>query len=119
MHPFALLLIVVAAGAAVAHGHPAAISPSARFWEHAMPGTPMHARGHLRPCPQRQRSLSSCGAQPCFPSISVCGAWTGMCTASMAAATGIFFHNAQLRLGSTMDVSFPSSRVTSQGMRLS
>lgn len=45
---------------------------------------------------------------PAFPSLSVCGAWTGMCTASLAVATGIFFHKSQLRRGSTMALSFPA-----------
>ncbi|TVU02861.1 hypothetical protein EJB05_51647, partial [Eragrostis curvula] len=45
---------------------------------------------------------------PAFSSLSLCGAWTGMCPASMAAGTGIFFHKAQLRRGSTMALSFPA-----------
>lgn len=42
MHPSTLLiLIVVVAGTAVVHGHPAASTPAARFWQQALPGTPM------------------------------------------------------------------------------
>lgn len=41
MHTFAFLLIVVAAGAGVVHGHPAANTPAAQFWKQALPDTPM------------------------------------------------------------------------------
>ncbi|KAK3140168.1 hypothetical protein QOZ80_5AG0397000 [Eleusine coracana subsp. coracana] len=102
-----LLLIVAASGATAAHGHPEAFSPEARFWEQALPGTPMPEaiadlvkKGHDH--------AAALEHYPALPGISVCGAWTGMCTASMAAATGIFFHKAQLRVGSTMTLSFPA-----------
>ncbi|KAK3136946.1 hypothetical protein QOZ80_5BG0445490 [Eleusine coracana subsp. coracana] len=102
-----LLLIVAASGSAAAHGRPAAVSLAARFWEQAMPGTLM---------PEAIADLVKKGNDhapgtehyPALPGISVCGAWTGMCTASLAAATGIFFHKAQLRVGSTMTLSFPA-----------
>ncbi|KAK3140170.1 hypothetical protein QOZ80_5AG0397020 [Eleusine coracana subsp. coracana] len=41
MHPSALFLIVVAYGAAMVHGHSAANTPAAQFWEQALPGSPM------------------------------------------------------------------------------
>uniref|UniRef100_R7W651 Uncharacterized protein n=1 Tax=Aegilops tauschii TaxID=37682 RepID=R7W651_AEGTA len=91
-----LFLIVVAAG-----------TPAASFWQQALPGTPMPeaiadlVRKGIDDAPRVRR-------YPAFPSISLCGAWTGMCTASLAAPTGIFFYEAQLRPGSTMTMSFPA-----------
>ncbi|XP_037455898.1 uncharacterized protein LOC119326323 [Triticum dicoccoides] len=78
-----VFLIVVAAGT------PAMSS----FWQQALPGTPM---------PEAIADLVQKGIDdaprvvryPAFPSISLCGAWTGMCTASLAAPTGIFFYEA-------------------------
>ncbi|XBI43367.1 hypothetical protein VPH35_108144 [Triticum aestivum] len=98
MYRCALVFLIV-----VAAGTPAMSS----FWQQALRGTPM---------PEAIADLVQKGIDdaprvvryPAFPSISLCGAWTGMCTASLAAPTGIFFYEAQLRPGSTMTMSFPA-----------
>ncbi|KAJ1265703.1 hypothetical protein BS78_08G096100 [Paspalum vaginatum] len=42
MYPLSVLLILVTAGIPAVYGHPAAAgTPAARFWEEALPGTPM------------------------------------------------------------------------------
>ena len=42
MYRSVLFLVMVAAGAPMwVHGHPAASTPAARFWEQALPGSPM------------------------------------------------------------------------------
>ena len=43
MHLFALLMIMVAAGATATHSHPAAMTPAAQFWQQALPVTTMPA----------------------------------------------------------------------------
>jgi hypothetical protein len=45
---------------------------------------------------------------PSAPGLSACGAWSNLCTRSVAAGTGIFFHEAELRPGSAMALSFPA-----------
>ncbi|CAN6361732.1 unnamed protein product [Urochloa humidicola] len=111
MHP-CILLIMVATGAAAVHGDPAAdVTPAERFWEQALPGTLM---------PEAIADLVRKGIDhsplvehyPAFPGLSVCGAWSNTCTKSMAMGTGIFFHKAQLRHGSTMEISFPAATKT-------
>ncbi|CAL4905324.1 unnamed protein product [Urochloa decumbens] len=111
MHPSTLLLIMVAACTAAARGDPDDTTPAARFWEQALPGTQM---------PKAIADLVQKGIDhsplvehyPAFPDLSVCGAWSNTCTRSMALGTGIFFHKAQLRQGSAMEVSFPPTTET-------
>ncbi|CAN6329764.1 unnamed protein product [Urochloa humidicola] len=110
MHP-CILLIMVAASTPAVHGDPAATTPAARFWEQTLPGTLM---------PEAIADLVRKGIDhsplvehyPAFPGLSVCGAWSNTCTKSMALGTGIFFHKAQLRHGSTMEISFPAATKT-------
>ncbi|KAL6641616.1 hypothetical protein ACP70R_019797 [Stipagrostis hirtigluma subsp. patula] len=107
MHQSALLLIVAAVGAAMVHGHPADSTPAARFWSQALPGIPM---------PEAIADLVEKGIEhsplvehyTASPSISVCTMANTICPKSMVAGTGIFFHEAQLRPGSTMTVSLPA-----------
>ncbi|TVU02833.1 hypothetical protein EJB05_51619, partial [Eragrostis curvula] len=107
MHPSTFLLIVVAAGAAVVHGHPAANTPAAQFWEQALPGSPMPdaiADGVQRGIdhsPLVEHYTAS-------PSISPCTLFDSTCSPQAVAETGIFFHETQLRPGSTMTLSFPA-----------
>ncbi|TVT97151.1 hypothetical protein EJB05_57618, partial [Eragrostis curvula] len=109
MHrPFTFLLIVVAAGAvAVYGGHSAAKTPAAQFWEQALPGTPM---------PEAIADLIQKGIDhsplvehyTASPSISACTLSESTCSPQKVAETGIFFHETQLRPGSTMTLSFPA-----------
>ncbi|KAL6905473.1 hypothetical protein ACP4OV_003074 [Aristida adscensionis] len=103
----AFLVMVVAAGATVVHGHPADSTPAAQFWRQALPGTPM---------PEAIADLVRKGIDhsplvehyPALPSLSVCTFANTICPLSMVAGTGLFFHEAQLRPGSTMTVSLPA-----------
>ncbi|CAN6338861.1 unnamed protein product [Urochloa humidicola] len=112
MHPCILLPIMVAASTAAVHCDPAAAAtPAARFWEQALPGTLM---------PEAIADLVQKGIDhsplvehyPAFPDLSACGAWSNACTRNVALGTGIFFHKAQLRHGSAMEVSFPAATET-------
>ncbi|CAL4905310.1 unnamed protein product [Urochloa decumbens] len=101
MHPLAVFLIFVAAGtASAAYGHPAAAgTPAARFWEKALPGTPM---------PEAIADLVQEDSRMCLGhfSLSVCSV-----ERVKKAATGLFFHEEQLRVGATMTVSFSPAAV--------
>ncbi|KAL6841125.1 hypothetical protein ACP4OV_029094 [Aristida adscensionis] len=108
MHPSMIFLIMVAIiCAAVVHGHPAASTPAARFWEQALPGTPM---------PDAIADLVQKGIDQwpllehysARPSVSVCALFHTTCPTSMVERTGLFFHKAQLRPGSTMTISLPA-----------
>ncbi|CAL4897997.1 unnamed protein product [Urochloa decumbens] len=110
MHPFAFLLIMVAAGAAVVHGgDPASNTPAVQFWEQALPGTPM---------PQAIADLVQEGIDhsphvehySALPSISACILTNTICDARTVAETGLFFHQSQLHPGSVMTVSFPPAQ---------
>ncbi|TVU02841.1 hypothetical protein EJB05_51627, partial [Eragrostis curvula] len=107
MHPSTFLLIVVATVVALAHGHPAANTPAAQFWEQALPGTPM-------PDAIADRVQKGINHSPLLahytasPSVSACTLFDSTCSAQAVAETGIFFHEAQLRPGSTMTLSFPA-----------
>ncbi|KAK3140165.1 hypothetical protein QOZ80_5AG0396960 [Eleusine coracana subsp. coracana] len=109
MHPSTVLLIVVATSAAVVHGHPAAKTAASQFWEQTLPGTPMPnsisdlvQKGIDHSPLVEQHSVASPS------SISACTLFDSTCDAQMVAETGIFFHQAQLRPGSTMTLSFPA-----------
>jgi len=109
MHPSRLLLIVVAAGAAVVHGHSAATSPAAQFWEQALPGSPMpDAIADLVRKGIDHSPLAEHHSAVSPSSISACTLFDSICSSQMVAETGIFFLMAQLRPGSTMTLSFPA-----------
>jgi len=38
-----MILVVAGAAAGAVHGHPAAMTPAAQFWQQALPGTTMPA----------------------------------------------------------------------------
>ncbi|KAJ1266257.1 hypothetical protein BS78_08G137200 [Paspalum vaginatum] len=108
MHLSALLLIgMVASAAAVAvHAHPSSpITPAALFWQQALPGTTM---------PDAIADLVQKGTDhsplvehySVQPSISTCILFNSACDPRPVAATGVFFHEAQLRPGTTMTLSF-------------
>ncbi|KAL6841124.1 hypothetical protein ACP4OV_029093 [Aristida adscensionis] len=108
MHPSMVFPIVVAIiGTAVVHGHPAADTPSARFWEQALPGTPM---------PEAIADLVQKGIDQwpllehysALPSISVCALLYTICPTNVVERTGLFFNQAQLRSGNTMTISLPA-----------
>ncbi|KAF8653787.1 hypothetical protein HU200_061906 [Digitaria exilis] len=107
MHPSTFLLFVVAAGATMAHGHPTANTPAAQFWEQALPGSSMPdaiADGIQRgidhsPLVEHYTAAS--------PDISACTLFDSTCSPQAVAETGTFFHETQLRPGSTMTLSFP------------
>ncbi|KAJ1266256.1 hypothetical protein BS78_08G137100 [Paspalum vaginatum] len=107
MHLSALLLIGMVAGAAVAaHAHTSSpITPAALFWQQALPGTTM---------PDAIADLVQKGTDhsplvehySVQPSISTCILFNSACDPRPVAATGVFFHEAQLRPGTTMTLSF-------------
>ncbi|CAN6356895.1 unnamed protein product [Urochloa humidicola] len=107
MNPLAFLVIMVAAGAAVVHGHPAENTPAVQFWQQALPGTPM---------PEAIADLVQEGIDhsplvehySTLPSISACILTNTICDARTVADTGLFFHQSQLHPGSVMKVSFPA-----------
>ncbi|KAK3140166.1 hypothetical protein QOZ80_5AG0396970 [Eleusine coracana subsp. coracana] len=111
MHPSALLfLIMVAAGATIVHGHSASNTPAAQFWEQALPGSPMPdaiadlVRKGIDHSPLVEHHTAASPSS----SISACALFDSTCSSQMVAETGIFFHMAQLRPGSTMTLSFPA-----------
>ncbi|XP_062202790.1 protein RAFTIN 1B-like [Phragmites australis] len=115
MHPSALLLVLVAAGIAGVRGHPAAAgTPAARFWEEVLPGTPMpEAIAELVQEGIDRSPLKERYAAPYFLP-SACLGYTYQITCGKPppseeaeAVTGLFFHEAQVRTGSVMTVSFP------------
>ncbi|RCV19388.1 hypothetical protein SETIT_3G379900v2 [Setaria italica] len=113
MHPSTLLLIVVvSAGAAVVLGHPATTNTlAAQFWQKALPGTTMpDAIADLVKNGIDHSPLVEHYSAP--PSISVCIMFNSACNPLTVAETGIFFHEAQLRPGSAMTLSFPAEAET-------
>ncbi|CAN6338862.1 unnamed protein product [Urochloa humidicola] len=117
MHPLAVFLIFVTAGAASAlYGHPAAAgTPAARFWEKALPGTPMpEAIADLVQEGIDHSPLAGNFSGP-YLSIGMCLGHFSLSVCSVErvnkAATGLFFHEDHLRVGSTMTVSFSPAAV--------
>ncbi|KAJ1266252.1 hypothetical protein BS78_08G136700 [Paspalum vaginatum] len=121
MHPFALLMTLVAvAGLAGVRGLPAAAdTPAARFWEQALPGSPMPeaiaelVQTGIDHSPLKERYAA--GAPYLLPS-AFCLRYTVNCPPPRGAAEssvpGLFFHEAQLaRKGSAMTVAMPPSAV--------
>ncbi|TVU02854.1 hypothetical protein EJB05_51640, partial [Eragrostis curvula] len=106
-HPTALLLLVVVA-ATVVHGHAAAGTPAALFWEQSLPDSPM---------PTAVADLVQKGIDhspllehySALPSISSCVLVDNICSPRTVAETGLFFRQTQLRPGAIMTVSFPSA----------
>ncbi|KAL6847253.1 hypothetical protein ACP4OV_023106 [Aristida adscensionis] len=118
MHPSALLVMIpvaIAIGAAGVHGHPAAGTPAARFWEEALPGMPM-------PQPLADLVQEGIDHSPLAENFSGPYLSIGMCLGHVyvsvcsvdrvrAAGTGLFFHEDQVRVGHTMTVSFSAAGV--------
>ncbi|KAL6653128.1 hypothetical protein ACP70R_012053 [Stipagrostis hirtigluma subsp. patula] len=106
MRPSVLLLIVVAVGTTMVDGHPAANTPAAQFWAKALPGTQM---------PEAIADLVQKGVDK-WPLMehnsashrSCAQIYHTICPLSMLAESGLFFHEEQLRPGSTMTVSLPA-----------
>jgi len=111
MHPSALLLIMVAAIAAPAYATTAVTTPAARFWEENLPGTPMPptiaelVQKGTDHSPLKQPSSSPQVYQP-----DACLGYSYRITCSptaAVAATGVFFRQENVALGSVMTVHFP------------
>jgi len=107
-----LLIVVAVRTAAMVHGHLAASTPAARFWEQALPGTPMPEV--LADFVQKGIDQSPLVGHYSVPpgSISMCTLFNTICDARTVAETGIFFHEAELHPGSTMTLSFPAEAET-------
>ncbi|CAL5064653.1 unnamed protein product [Urochloa decumbens] len=119
MHRSALLLLlltVAAAAAAGVHGRarPADGTPAGKFWEHALPGSPMpdavaelvqKGIDHSPLLPRNSSSAAPYIVQGCrFEYICHFKA-----AADAAAATGVFFREEEARVGATMAVYFPAA----------
>ncbi|CAL4905336.1 unnamed protein product [Urochloa decumbens] len=129
MHPLAVLLIFVTASAASAvYGHPAATdTPAARFWEKALPGTPMPEaiadlvqegiddsplEKHYCSSPDNNNNLRiTAGGPPNTPTLRINYHHVSASLAKAVLPAGIFFQESQMRVGSTMTVSFPPASV--------
>ncbi|XP_066357996.1 BURP domain-containing protein 6-like [Miscanthus floridulus] len=110
MHPSALL-IMVAAIAAPACATTAVTTPAARFWEENLPGTPMPptiaelVQKGTDHSPLKQPSSSP---QVYQPDACLGYSYRITCSPSAAvAATGVFFRQENVALGSVMTVHFP------------
>ncbi|CAN6343699.1 unnamed protein product [Urochloa humidicola] len=110
MHPSALFLIIVAISATAAHGHAADGTLAARFWEEVLPGTPMPealaelVRKGIDHSPLAENFTGL------YLSIGMCLGHFSLSVCSVErvkkAATGLFFHENHVRVGTTMTVSF-------------
>lgn len=100
-------MVVAVSTAAMAHGHLAASTPAAWFWEQALSGMPMPEV--LADFVQKGIDQSPLVEHYSVPpaSISMCTLFNTICDARMVAETGIFFQEAELHPGSTMTLSFP------------
>ncbi|CAN6361735.1 unnamed protein product [Urochloa humidicola] len=115
MHPSALFLIVVATSAATANGRAADGTPAARFWEKVLPGTPMpEAIAELVQKGIDHSPLVENFTGP-YLSIGMClgHVYVFVCSVERVkkAGTGLFFHEEQVRVGTTMTVSFSPAAV--------
>ncbi|PUZ67812.1 hypothetical protein GQ55_3G464100 [Panicum hallii var. hallii] len=116
MHPTVLFVAVVAITAAVVHGRrPADGSPAARFWEEVLPGTPMpEALAELVQKGIDHLTLAENFSGP-YLSIGMClgHVYVSVCSVERVkkAGTGLFFHEEQVRVGSTLTVSFSAAGV--------
>ncbi|TVT97146.1 hypothetical protein EJB05_57613, partial [Eragrostis curvula] len=118
MHPSVPLLIMVAAACmAGAHGglHAAAGTPAARFWEQALPGSPMP--DSIAELVQKGIDRSPFKERDAAPYLlpSACLGYTYQITCGKphaagkesSATAGLFFHEHQARAGTVMTVSLP------------
>ncbi|CAN6329768.1 unnamed protein product [Urochloa humidicola] len=115
MRPSALFLIIVAISAATAHGRAADGTPAARFWQQALPGTPMpEAIAELVQKGIDHSPLVENFTGP-YLSIGMClgHVYVSVCSVERVkkAGTGLFFHEDQVRVGTTMTVSFSPAAV--------
>ncbi|CAN6348375.1 unnamed protein product, partial [Urochloa humidicola] len=129
MHPLVVFLIFVTAGAASAvHGRPAAVgTPAARFWEKALPDTPMpeaiadlvqegiddpplEKHYYSAPANNLRTINASCGCPTPVP-IKTGYHHVSASLAKAVLPAGTFFQESQMRVGSTMTVSFPPAAV--------
>ncbi|CAN6361725.1 unnamed protein product, partial [Urochloa humidicola] len=129
MHPLVVFLIFVTAGAASAvHGRPAAAgTPAARFWEKALPGTPMPeaiadlvqegiddsplGKHYYSPPNNNLRTINaSCGCPTPVP-IKTGYHHVSDSLAKAVLPAGTFFQESQMRVESTMTISFPPASV--------
>ncbi|XP_002443500.2 BURP domain-containing protein 13 [Sorghum bicolor] len=96
---------------AMAHGQFAASTPAARFWEQALPGSPMPEviADFVQKGIDQSPLVEPYSAQP---SISMCTLFNTICDQRTVAETGIYFHAAKLHPGSTMTLSFPAEAET-------
>ncbi|CAN6182114.1 unnamed protein product [Urochloa humidicola] len=120
MHPSALLLLTVAAAAGVqVRAHSADGTPAARFWEQALPGSPMPEAvadlvEKVIDHSPLQQARNTPGLPPPLPSCSASFLYSYGCqgkatAAAGAAATGVYFREEEARVGSTMAVYFPAA----------
>ncbi|CAN6343698.1 unnamed protein product [Urochloa humidicola] len=115
MHPSTLFLVIVAISAAVAHGRTADGTPAARFWQEVLPGTPMpEALAELVQKGIDHSPLVENFTGP-YLSIGMClgHVYVSVCSVERVkkAGTGLFFHEEQVRVGTTMTVSFSPAAV--------
>ncbi|CAN6356892.1 unnamed protein product [Urochloa humidicola] len=140
MHPLAVFLIFMTAGAASAvYGHPAAAgTPAAQFWEKALPGTPMPEAiadlvqegiddsplgKHYYSAPDNNKLGITAGApatlSPAFINYHHVGGpiafinyhHVGGPLAKAVLPAGTFFLESQMRVGSTIAASFTPATV--------
>ncbi|CAN6166783.1 unnamed protein product [Urochloa humidicola] len=116
MHQSALLLLLTVAAAAGVHGRarPADGTPAGRFWEQALPGSPMPEAvaelvqkgiDHSPLLPRNGSSAAPYIVQGCrFEYICHFKA-----AADAAAPAGVFFREEEARVGATMEVYFPAA----------
>ncbi|KAK3136945.1 hypothetical protein QOZ80_5BG0445480 [Eleusine coracana subsp. coracana] len=117
MHPSTLILMIMVAAATAAEvvGNPADGTPAARFWEAAIPGTPMP--GPLAELVQKGIDDSPLAKNFSGPylSIRMClgHIYVSVCSVDRvkAAGTGLFFNEDQVRVGATMTISFAAAGV--------
>ncbi|KAJ1266057.1 hypothetical protein BS78_08G121700 [Paspalum vaginatum] len=118
MHPLSILLILVTAGAAHAvYGHPAAAgTPAARFWEEALPGTPMPesiatlVQEGIDHSPLMEHYSDFVPSGDMAELYKVYMNPTSKATA-VAVPAGLFFLEAQLQLGGRMTILFEPATV--------
>ncbi|TVU40157.1 hypothetical protein EJB05_13607, partial [Eragrostis curvula] len=119
MHPLALLpVLVVAAGATVVHDHPSAAgTPAARFWDEALPGTPMPeviadlVQKGIDHSPLIEHYPINWTNTEKVPWSLVYNEKSGGFPGKPKVLPGLFFNKAQVRVGGSMNVSFPPELV--------
>ncbi|XP_047079522.1 protein RAFTIN 1B-like [Lolium rigidum] len=114
-----VLIAVVAGGAAAAvRGHPGDGTPAARFWEAALPGSPMpeaiadlvqKGTDHSPLAEHRSAAMFLPNACLGYKYDIQCGKPPPASTEAAPAVEGIFFREAAMRVGSTMTVALPAA----------